>query len=127
MTAVRINEMRRKIVRDGKSVLRLSQAKITTAKKRLRELQRRGLSLRDMAGKLNISFQTLGRFINEKDYVPASVDVCRKLDIIADPNPYRSLPRWFVRSPEALEYVNRKRAQIKSMSDATRKKKLFFL
>jgi hypothetical protein len=72
-----------------------------------------------MAGMLGnkISFQSLGRFINEKDYIPKDAAVCDLLDLYADPNPYRGLPKWYRRTPEALNFFNTKRAQIKTMYD----------
>lgn len=99
---------------------RLSVKKIKAAKKRLRLLQKeRGYSLRQMAKVLGgkISFQSLGRFIAEKDFVPASDRVRELLDLYQDPNPYRSLPRYIKRTPEALAYVTKKREQIKRMYD----------
>jgi len=99
---------------------RLSMAKIKLAKKRLRHLQKdMNYSLRQMAAKFgnDISFQSLGRFITEKYYVPKSPEVCALLDLYADPNPYRGLPKWYKRTPEALTFFNTKRAQIKTMYD----------
>jgi hypothetical protein len=99
---------------------KLSQAKIKVSKKRLRTLQKvHGYSLRDMAEKMGnvISFQSLGRFINEKDYIPKDPKVCELLDLYTDPNPFRGLPKWYKRTQEALEFFNTKRTQIKTMYD----------
>lgn len=100
--------------------LKLSKAKIRLAKKNLRELQKNhGYSLRQMALVLKnkITFQSLGRFISEKEYVPKDEDVCKLLDLYADPNLYRGLPKWYKRTPEALKFFNTKREQIQKMSD----------
>jgi len=100
--------------------LKLSVAKIKIAKKNLRKLQRdNGYSLRQIAAVLKnkISFQSLGRFISERDYIPKDEDVCKLLDLYADPNPYRQLPKWYKRTPEALLFFNTKRQQIKDISD----------
>ena len=97
---------------------KLSKAKIKIAKKNLRKLQRdNGYSLRQLVGILGngMTFQSLGRFISEKDYVPKDEAVCKLLDLYADPNPYRSLPKWYKRTPEALAFFNTKRIQIKQM------------
>jgi hypothetical protein len=105
---------------------KLSKAKIKIAKKNLRKLQRdNNYSLRQIAKilKNKITFQSLGRFINEKDYVPKSEEVCKLLDLYADPNPYRGLPKWYKRTPEALDYFNTKRAQIKQMSDEAKRQR----
>jgi hypothetical protein len=114
--------MSRVIVRDGKSQYRLSQVKIKALKKKLRDAIRAGHTLREMAGSPlfyngNVSFQTLGRFANERSYIPASYETCKALDILADPNPYRGLPKWFQRTQAALDFFNGKRAQIKQMSN----------
>lgn len=97
--------------------LRLSRAKIALAKKNLRRLRKEGYSLRKIAGILKdqISFQALGRFINERGYIPKDEKVCKLLDLYADPNPYRGLPKWYKRTPEALAFFNEKREQIKAM------------
>ena len=98
--------------------LKLSRAKIRLAKKNLRKLQRdNGYSLRQLVARLGngMTFQSLGRFISEKDYVPKDEKVCKLLDLYADPNPYRSLPKWYKRTPEALAFFNEKRDQIKRM------------
>lgn len=103
--------------------MNLSRAKIKIAKKKLRHLQKDlNYSLRQIAAKFgnDISFQALGRFINEKDYIPKSEEVCKLLDLYQDPSPYRQLPKWYKRIPEALEYFNTKRTQIKHMSDEAR-------
>jgi hypothetical protein len=110
--------------------LRLSRAKIRIAKKNLRKLQRENkYSLRQIAAilKNGISFQSLGRFINEKDYIPKDEAVCKLLDLYADPNPYRQLPKWYKQTQDALDFFNKKRAQIKQMSDEARHKRDEFL
>ena len=106
--------------------LKLSRAKIKIAKKKLRHLQKdKGYSLRQMAAilKSGISFQSLGRFINEKDYIPKDEKVCKLLDLCADPNPYRQLPKWYKRTQAALDFFNEKREQIKRMSDAAKRQR----
>ena len=106
--------------------MKLSKAKIKIAKKNLRKLQREhGYSLRQMAAKFgnDISFQSLGRFINEKDYIPKDQEVCRLLDLYADPNPYRQLPKWYKRTQDALNFFNEKRDQIKIMSDEAKRQR----
>ena len=63
-----------------------------------------------------VSFQTLQAFADKKrGYIPAS-DVMRvALDLYADQNPYRGLPRWYKREPGALDYWNGIKARIKKM------------
>jgi hypothetical protein len=106
--------------------LKLSRAKIKIAKKKLRHLQRdMNYSLRQMAAILNngISFQSLGRFINEKDYIPKDEKVCDLLDLYADPNPFRGLPKWYKRTQDALDFFNTKRDQIKQMTDNAKRQR----
>lgn len=129
MTQARINEMSRLIVRDGKAKHRLSQVKIKALKRKLREALSAGHSLREMAASPlfyngAVSFQTLGRFIKEREFVPASCEICKALDILADPNPYRGLPKWFIRSAESLNFFNTKRTQIKNMSDSAKAERM---
>lgn len=71
-----------------------------------------------------VSFQVLARFATEPEYVPTDEKLLMALDLITPPNPYRSLPRWYKRIPEALEYFNGKRAQIKDMSDKAKKQRM---
>ncbi|SRR5258706_14171532 len=109
--------------------LKLSKAKIKIAKKNLRKLQYdKNLSLRQMAAilKNKITFQSLGRFISEKNYIPKDEAVCKLLDLYADSNPYRSLPKWYNRTPAALNFFNTKREQIKEMSDKAKAQRKIF-
>lgn len=112
--------MSKAIQNDTERKLKLSQAKIKLAKKRLKAIQESGVTLRAMSAKLNhvITFQSLGRFINEKKYIPSSYEICKALDLLADPNPYRGLPKWYKRTAEALDFFNTKREQIKQMARA---------
>jgi hypothetical protein len=118
--------MKRLVVRDGKAQYRLSQAKIKSLKRKLKLAIRAGHTLREMADSPHfyngaITFQTLGRFIHERDYIPAKYETCKTLDILADANPYRILPRWYYRTPEALAYFNGIRLKIKTMFDEAKK------
>lgn len=114
--------MSRLTVSDGKTQYRLSQVKIKALKIKLRNAISKGHTLREMASSPffyndRITFQTLGRFANERDYIPASFETCKALDILADPNLYRGLPKWYKRTSEALNFFNTKRTQIKNMSN----------
>ena len=87
--------------------LKLSRAKIKAAKKKLRHLQRdKNYSLRQMAAILGnkITFQSLGRFINEKDYIPSDEKVRSLLDLYADPNPYRGPPEMVQANARGIEF-----------------------
>lgn len=102
----------------GTQKKRLSKAKIRAAKSKLRLVKKKyKLSLRDMVSDLNhrISYQQLGRFIKEQDYVPTQEEVCDLLDLYAEPNPYRGMPRWWARSPEAAEAFNKTKENIRWM------------
>lgn len=121
--------MTRLVVRDGKSQYKLSQVKIRALKRKLHNAILAGHSLREMASSPffyngEITFQTLGRFAHEKNYVPASYKVCQALDILADPNLYRGLPKWYKRTQAALDFFNLKREQIKQMSNAAKAQRI---
>lgn len=120
--------MSRLVIRAGKVQYRLSQAKIKALKKKLREAIRAGHTLREMSSSPffydgKVTFQTLGRFINEKNYIPANIETCKTLDIVADQNPYRGLPKWYKRIPQALKFWDEKRSQIKSMSNEAKRQR----
>lgn len=70
-----------------------------------------------------IKHGTLQRFATDKDYVPADEMLLHVLDLIVPPNPYRILPRWYKRIPEALAYFNGKREQINMMSSAAKEQR----
>lgn len=77
-------------------------------------------SWRKMAGEIynsEVSHSVLQRLATDKEYIPADAAILQALDLIKKPNPFRSLPRWYYRTPAALEYVQGKRAQIKGMAD----------
>jgi len=102
---------------------------VRALKKKLHGAILAGHTLREMATSPHfyngaITFQTLGRFVNERNYTPASFEVCKALDILADPNPYRGLPKWYKRNIEALNFFNTKRAQIKQMSDDAKSQRI---
>lgn len=102
---------------------RLSMAKVKKAKRHLRILQREhNLSLRTLAAKLGnvVTYQTLGRFIAERNYIPSDDKVRTALDLYADPNPYRIMPSWWSRTPEALAQFQHIKANVKKLSDDTR-------
>lgn len=84
-------------------------------------------SWRKMAAEIyggEVAHGVLQRIATDDDYIPADGKILRALDILKKPNPYRMLPRWFKRIPEALEYYEGKRARIRFLSQETRKKLL---
>jgi len=100
-----------------------SKAKIRKAKSQLRRLHKVVKSYRVIARDYyggEIKFGTLQRFVDDANYVPQDEKILNALGLITPPNPYRILPRWFHRIPEALKYFNDKREQIKLMSKNTR-------
>jgi len=105
---------------------RLSQAKIKERKKQLRLLNGIEKSWRVIQRDYypEVTYQTLNRFSNDKKYVPVDEDVRKALDLYADPSPYRSLPKWYNRTPEALAFFQGMRVKIKGMYDEARKQAL---
>ena len=83
-------------------------------------------SYRDMATEIygdKVSHGVLQRLATDKKYTPANVKILQALEVIQKPNPYRILPRRFNRTPEALEWFNKKREQIRTMSDAAKEQR----
>ena len=114
-----------KVVRDGKQVFRLSQAKINLRRRQLNALNNTVCrSWRKVSDEYypEISFQLLHAFASGKR-IPSSVRACKALDLLYEKNRYSKLPRWYKRIPAALKYFNTKGEQIKKMSDETRKRK----
>jgi len=105
--------------------LKLSKAKIRQHKRDLRKLKKnKDLSLQQMVDQYFsgtvITRQILGRFIKEKEYVPTSHEARTVLDLYRDPNPYRVLPKYFERSPEALAFYKHQGDLIRQASAAAR-------
>lgn len=65
----------------------------------------------------DVSHSVLQRLATDANYTPTDAKILQALDLIKKPNPYRGMPRWYVRSAAALEFYNRKREQIRCMSD----------
>jgi hypothetical protein len=99
---------------------------IVERKRQLRNLYKlvpswRRISEEYYAGR--VKHGVLNRFALHADYVPADPEIQQELGLIVPPNPYRALPRWYKRTPEALAYFDRKRAQIRTMSDAAKEQR----
>jgi hypothetical protein len=97
----------------------LDKAALRALRVQLRRLHKL-YSWREMARDIyggDVSHSVLQRLATDGNYTPADEKILTALDLIKKPNPYRALPRWYKRTPEALEYFNGKREQIKSMSD----------
>jgi hypothetical protein len=104
--------------------MKLNQAKIRKAKSQLRRLHKVVKSYRIIARDYyggEIKFGTLQRFTEDKNYIPKDGKLLNVLGLITPPNPYRNLPRWYKRIPEALAFFNRKREQIREMSRETKR------
>lgn len=104
------------------STHRLSKAKIRKRKVELKRLHKI-YSWRKMADEIyggEVGFGVLQRFACEKDYIPKDEKILLALDLITPKNPFRILPRWYKRTNEALNFFNKKREQIKKMSDSAR-------
>jgi len=126
VTLARISEMSKGIVRDGKPKKRLSQAKIKKRRAQLRLLYGIEKSWRVISRDYypEVTFQTLQAFADKgRNYVPANEQAREALDLYADHNPYRGLPRWYKRTPEALAFVTTKKEQIKQMQEEAKKQR----
>ena len=95
-------------------------------KKQLRNLHE-CMSWRVMARDIyggHVTHSVLQRFATEKDYVPADENLLQVLELITPPNLYRSMPRWWERTPKALEFFMRTRGQVKMMFDEAKRERL---
>ena len=102
---------------------RLSKSKIAKRKRELNRLHKI-YSWRKMAADIyggEIKFGTLERFATDKDYIPKDVHLLSVLELVTPPSPYRILPKWYKRSPEALSFFQGMREKIKGMYDEARK------
>jgi hypothetical protein len=108
----------------------MKTSKIRISKKKIKALRRELIRRHELYGswrimarelyKDEINFSTLQKFVT-KDFVPADERLLKVLGLITPPNPYRNLPRWYKRIPEALAFFNRKREQIREMSRETKR------
>jgi hypothetical protein len=108
--------------------IRISKAKIAKRKAQLKRLHKI-YSWRKMAKHIfndEIKFGTLERFVTDPDYVPQDVELLRVLDLITPPNPYRGMPRWWSRTPEALKEFMRTKDNVKKLSDDTRREQFSY-
>lgn len=104
--------------------LRVLKKTIAVRKKQIRNLYDVVGSWRVLARDYfggEIKHGTLQRFATDKDYIPADERLLRVLDLIEPPNPYRVLPRWYKRTPEALRYFDFVRSRTSELSAETRK------
>ena len=103
---------------------RLSMAKIKKRKRQLRLLYGIENSWRIIQRDYypEVTFQTLQGFADPKrKYIPASDEVREALDLYADHNPYKTMPRWYKRIPAALEYWQETKIKIKGMYEEAKK------
>src|SRR3990172_1317589 len=111
------------VAKSGSTSIRLNKSKIAKRKAQLKRLHK-VYSWRKMAKEIfngEIKFGTLERFVTDPDYVPKEEQLLRVLDLIAPPNPYRGMPRWWKRTQKALEKFNSMKAKVKQLSDDTRR------
>lgn len=103
---------------------RVLKKTVLTRKKQIRRLYEVVGSWRKMSQEYyggRVKHGVLCRFATDADYVPSDETLLAELDLIEPPNPYRIMPRWFMRTPNALAWYNRKREQVKNLSETTRK------
>lgn len=92
--------------RKDRTMPKVLKKTVTERKRQINNLHKI-YSFRQMSDEIfggKVSFQVLGRFAKEKDYVPVDEEVLKALDLITPPNPYRVLPRYFQRTKEALAF-----------------------
>jgi len=99
----------------SKSLVRKRKAELN----RLHKLYSWRAMAKDIYGG-EIKFGTLERFATDKKYIPRDNDLLNILGVMIARSPYRILPKWFNRTPEALEFFNHVRSQIKFMYNEAR-------
>lgn len=109
--------------------IRLSKSKISKRKAQLKRLHKI-YSWRKMARDIfnnEIKFGTLERFVTDPDYVPKEIELLRVLDLLPPPrSPYHVMPRWWNRTPEALERFMHTKAKAKEMYDNTKREQFSY-
>lgn len=113
----------KRLPQEGCEMSKVLKKTVRARKRQIQNLYAVVGSWRKMAAEYyggQVKHGTLQRFATDADYVPTDETLLQLLDLIVPPNPYRILPRWYKRIPEALEYFNGKRSQIAAMSAATK-------
>ena len=67
-----------------------------------------------------IKHGVLNRFANDPKYIPTDEFILDALGLIKQPNPYRVLPKYFERTPQALAYYRRTQGLIREASAASK-------
>lgn len=104
--------------------MRVLKKTVAMRKKQIRNLYEVVGSWRTLAKEYfgnEIKHGTLQRFATDKNYIPADERLLRLLDLVEPPNPYRVLPRWYKRIPEALRYFDFVRSRTSELSTETRR------
>ena len=94
------------------------------AKKKALELLREnqaGASWRELGDKHGVNYATLNRFANSRGkWLPKDTEILKRLGLVTERSPYASMPRWWERTPQALEKFKAMKARVKKLSDDTR-------
>jgi hypothetical protein len=98
----------------------------TRAQKFAKSLLRRndngkGESWRTLAEEYGVNHATLNRIANSRgQWLPKDPEILKKLGLITERSPYAIMPRWWARTPEALDAFTNTRGKAKKLADDTR-------
>jgi hypothetical protein len=68
-----------------------------------------------------IHYSVLCKFALKKgEYIPGDVNTQKLLGLITERSPYAIMPRWWARTPEALDAFANTRGKAKKLADDTR-------
>lgn len=99
----------------------------TVSKTRARKIANRLLrenkekSWRDLEKTYEVAAGTLNRFAKSHgQWLPKDEVILKKLGLLIEPSPYRVMPRWWERTPEALQHFLHIRNRARTIADETR-------
>ena len=104
----------------------VSKALIKQRKKAIKNLydQMPTPSWRDLSRDIfqeKIKHGVLHRFATKPGYIPADPEILEELGLIKKPNPYRPLPKYYKRTPQALAYYQHTADLIRKTGAAAKK------
>ena len=78
-------------------------------------------SWRDLAKTHDVTAGTLNRFANSHgEWLPKDEEILKKLGLLTVRSLYAIMPRWWKRTPEALEHFKHIRDQARGIANETR-------
>lgn len=99
----------------------VAKAKALKLANTLLRQNRDGMSWRTLARHYGVVAGTLNRIANSRgEWLPKDTEILKKLGLVTERSPYAIMPRWWERTPGALEKFKATREKVKKLSDDTR-------